>query len=78
MPVEMDEIMEDILLKLLIYKVENGEKWVDTEILKLKLKHHENEIEECITSLENNGLIERNEESIRITREGIDFIVQRV
>ena len=70
--------MEDILLKLLIYKVENGERWINMEILKLKLKHHEDEILDCITSLENNGLVERNEESIRITREGIDFIIQRV
>jgi len=74
----MDEIMEDILLKLLIYKVENNDRWVGMDVLKLKMRHGSEEVENAIHLLNEGGLIERNEDALRITKQGINCIVERV
>jgi len=70
--------MEDILLKLLINKVENGDRWIGIDVLKLKFGYGGEEVEDAIHFLQEEGLVEREGESLRITREGVDFIVERV
>ena len=75
---ELDEIMEDILLKLLIHKVENDDRWVGMDVLKLKIGYGSDEVEAAIHSLQEEGLVEMNEETLRITKEGIECIVERV
>jgi len=74
-----DEVMEDILLCLLIYNVENKDRWMDKEILKLKLSCNELEFEDAIKNLKEKEYIEfRNDSYLRITSNGINYIIQKV
>ena len=75
---ELDELMEDILLKLLVHRVENEGRGVDIEVLKLRLGYGGEDVEKALNILKDEGLVEREEDTLRITREGIDCIVERV
>ncbi len=75
----IDEIMEDILLCLLIYNVENKDRWMGKEILKLKIGCNEEEFDDAIQNLKEKDYIEfRNDDYLRITPDGIDYIIQKV
>lgn len=67
--------MEDILLSLLIFNVENKNKWIRKDLLKLKLG---DEIDAALNILQSRNFIECKEEYIRITKNGIEYIVERV
>ncbi|HEC87826.1 MAG TPA: hypothetical protein ENI52_00750 [Thermoplasmata archaeon] len=71
------EVAEDILLNLLIYNVDNREGWMRIDLLKLKMGNEN--IEEEINSLVDGKFVElKNSDYLRITKEGIDYIVQKV
>ncbi|HEC75777.1 MAG TPA: hypothetical protein ENI33_00765 [Thermoplasmatales archaeon] len=71
------EVVEDILLNLLIYNVDNREGWMRIDLLKLKMGNEN--IEEEINSLVDDKFVElKNKDYLRITKEGIDYIVQKV
>ncbi|MCD6512405.1 MAG: hypothetical protein J7K61_02220 [Thermoplasmata archaeon] len=71
--------MEDILLTLLVYNVDNKDAWIGIELLKMKVGMEDEEMNEAIKNLADRGYIEfRDEEHLKITKEGIDFIVSRV
>lgn len=71
------EIAEDILLNLLIYNVDNREGWMGIDLLKLKMGNED--IEDEIESLVDNNFVElKNSDYLRITKKGIDYIVEKV
>lgn len=71
------EIAEDILLNLLIYNVDNREGWMGLDLLKLKMGNEN--IEDEIESLVDDNFVElKNRDYVRITSEGIKYIVGKV
>jgi len=72
-----EEIVEDILLTLLIYNVENKGKWMEKNILKVKVG--EEELLTALSFLKEKNYVEfKDEEHLRITDDGIHFILERV
>jgi len=72
-----NEEMEDILLSLLIYRVDNGDAWISCNHLKMRVPCEN--FDEAIEMLKKEGYVEfKNNEHLRITKKGIDFIVSRV
>lgn len=76
---EIQEIIEDILLNLLIFNVENRNRWMGVEILKLKIKCSDDEFENAMEFLKKEELVEfKNEDYLKITDNGIKYIIQKV
>jgi len=72
-----NEDIEDILLSLLIYRVDNGDAWINRNHLKMRVLC--DNFEELIKKLKEEGYVEfRDDDYLRITKKGIDFIVERV
>ena len=68
----IDEIMEDILLCLLIYNVENKDRWMGKEILKLKIGCNEEEFDDAIQNLKEKDYIEfRNDDIYELLLMGL-------
>ena len=75
----VDELKEDILLNLLVYNVENKNSWVRLDSLKIKFETEDKSIEDEIAILKENNFVEmRNDDCIRITKEGINYIIEKV
>ncbi len=71
--------IEDILLTLLVYNVDNKDSWMGMELLKMKVGMEDEVMRKAIKELAENGYVElRDEEHLKITKEGIDFILSRV
>ena len=76
---EIEETGEDILLSLLVYNVDNKDAWISCKLLQMRVGCEDSEFKNAINYLKDNGYIEfRDEEHLRITKEGIDFITSRV
>ena len=72
-----NEEMEDVLLSLLIYKVDNGDAWINKNHLKMRVLC--DDFDKIIEELKKEGYIEfRDDDYLRITKKGVDFIVERV
>ncbi len=76
---EIDEIIEDILLSLLIYNVNNKNKWMWIDLLKLKINCDKEILNKAIDVLKENKFVEiRNNNYIKITKDGIDYIIEKI
>ena len=72
-----NEEMEDILLSLLIYRVDNGDAWISCNHLRMRVPC--DNFDSVMKTLKEKGYVEfRDEEHVRITSKGIDYIISRV
>ncbi|KAA0002357.1 MAG: hypothetical protein FE044_03205 [Thermoplasmata archaeon] len=72
-----NEEIEDILLSLLIYRVDNGDAWINCSHLKMRVPCEN--FDDALKKLKEDGYIEfKDDEHLRITKKGIDYIVSRV
>ncbi len=73
----MEEIADDILLVLLVYNVDNKGKWMEKDLLRIKIR--EEDFAPALDFLKEKNYIEfKDDEHLRITEEGIDYILQKV
>lgn len=81
--VEKEEYMEDVLLALLIFNVDNKGEWMGKDVVQLKVSPIDDKnFEKIIRQLKKKKYIEVVEEEdmsrIRITKNGIEYIMERI
>lgn len=75
----MEEIIDDILLSLLIYNVDNKNKWIWIDLLRLKINCDDEFFNKALNELKERKFIEmKNKNYVRITKNGIKYIVEKV
>ena len=73
------EAIEDVLLSLLIYNVDNKGAWISCNLLKMRVGYGDEEFDNILEHLKKEKYIEfRDDEHLKITKKGIDFITSRV
>lgn len=73
------EVIEDVLLSLLIYNVDNKGAWISCNLLKMRVGCSDEEFDNILEHLKKEKYIEfRDDEHLKITKKGIDFITSRV
>jgi len=80
--VEKEEHMEDMLLALLIFNVDKKGEWIGKDVVQLKVSHlNEKKFESTFRQLKKKKYIEVKEGDVvrmRITKHGIDYIMERI
>jgi len=81
--VDREEYMEDILLALLIFNVNNKGEWMDSDVVKLKVSSmNDEEFGKSIQFLKKKGYVETKDEKeisyMRATKKGINYLMERI